>query len=177
MGKHTFPTSQALHFGVYFATLRCKTALRAVFAADFRSLARAMPSPKPFKNMDREHQVGPWPHSMQPSVKIWWFQFKLVNTNLSIIYYLRSPQLGSPIGCQNTANTHFPCKIGGYPEERLGRGTPMGPPIRPSAPLVHAKNSTKHNTFCILEPQRPLFDANGHSQALVYAISCENTKL
>ena len=59
---------------------------------------------------------------------------------------------------------------------RLGRCTPMGPQIRPSAPLVHAKNSTKHNTFCILEPKRPLFDANGHSQALVYAISCENTK-
>ena len=84
-----------------------------------RSLARAMPSPKPFKNMDREHQVGPWPHSMQPSVKIWWFQFKLVNTNLSIIYYLRSPQLGSPMSRQNTANTHFPCKIGGYPEDTL----------------------------------------------------------
>ena len=41
---------------------------------------------------------------------------------------------------------------------------------------MHAKNNTKHNTFCILEPQRPLFDASGHSQALVYAISCENTK-
>ena len=52
----------------------------------------------------------------------------------------------------------------------------MGPQIRPSAPLVHAKNSTKHNTFCILEPKRPLFDANGHSQAPAYAISCENTK-
>ena len=52
----------------------------------------------------------------------------------------------------------------------------MGPQIRPSAPLVHATNSTKHNTFCILEPKRQLFDANGHSQALVYAISCENTK-
>ena len=25
-----------------------------------RSLVGAMPSPKPFKNMDREHQVGPW---------------------------------------------------------------------------------------------------------------------
>ena len=58
----------------------------------------------------------------------------------------------------------------------MERGTPMGPQIRPSALLVHAKNSTKHNTFCILEPKRPLFDANGHSQALVYAISCENTK-
>ena len=58
----------------------------------------------------------------------------------------------------------------------MSGGTPMGPQIRPSAPLVHAKNSTKHNTFCILEPKRPLFDANGHSQALVYAISCENTK-
>ena len=41
---------------------------------------------------------------------------------------------------------------------------------------MHAKNNTKHNTFCILEPKRPLFDANGHSQALVYAISGENTK-
>ena len=56
------------------------------------------------------------------------------------------------------------------------RCAPMGPQIRPSAPLVHAKNNTKHNTFCILEPKRPLFDANGHSQALVYAISGENTK-
>ena len=52
----------------------------------------------------------------------------------------------------------------------------MGPQIRPSALLVHAKNSTKHNTFCILEPKRPLFDASGHSQALVYAISGKNTK-
>ena len=52
----------------------------------------------------------------------------------------------------------------------------MGCQIRPSALLVHAKNITKHNTFCILEPKRPLFDANGHSQALVYAISGENTK-
>ena len=33
-----------------------------------------------------------------------------------------------------------------------------------------------NNTFCILEPKRPLFDANGHSQALVYAISGESTK-
>ena len=55
-------------------------------------------------------------------------------------------------------------------------GTPVGSQIRPSAPSVHAKNSTKHNTFCILEPKRPLFDAKGHSQALVYAISSENTK-
>ena len=59
---------------------------------------------------------------------------------------------------------------------RLSGGTPMGPQNRPSALLVHAKNSIKHNTFCILEPKRPLFDANGHSQAPVYAISCANTK-
>ena len=58
----------------------------------------------------------------------------------------------------------------------MSRRAPMGPQIRPSALLVHPTNSTKHNTFCILDPKRPLFDANGHSQAPAYAISCENTK-
>ena len=52
---------------------------------------------------------------------------KLCKQKPLIIYCLRLRHLEPPTEPSNTRNTHFPCKIGRYSEERLSPGTPMGP--------------------------------------------------